>query len=356
MDYLVSTGTIIKEYLTKRKISQKKLATDTNSSEKHISNIINGKAKVTTEFALKLETVFPDVKAEFWLGIENQYQLDLLRRAEKKKKYKSLNLRELIKDYQLNYLFKGLNYTSAEKAEQFLKLVNLNSFREVLEEINTHDKLFFHDGGNPHAQFTWLKLCEHEYELQNELQNIKEFNKVGLVENLKTLKMIINSTEFDFVVNNLRRFLNDYGVALVVIEAVPTSLIRGAVKMIDNKPAIFMSTRYKSLDSFYFTLFHELHHIIEDDLSKEGYQVVLYEEDEREDKANEFAKEILIDQDKFRLLLRNKEELTEIDLITFALEQQIVVDLVVGFLERTLKYDYGINIYGKFENLRTRIK
>lgn len=103
-------------------------------------------------------------------------------------------------------------------------------------------------------------------------------------------------------------------------------------------------------------MFHELHHIIEDDLSKEGYQVVLYEEDEREDKANEFAKEILIDQDKFRLLLRNKEELTEIDLITFALEQQIVVDLVVGFLERTLKYDFGINIYGKFENLRTRIK
>jgi|AntRauTorcE11897_2_1112592.scaffolds.fasta_scaffold07731_5 HTH-type transcriptional regulator/antitoxin HigA len=74
-DFVVAPGTILKEYVENRNIGQKELAKQTNSSERHISNIINSKVKLSEEFALKLEDVFPDVKAEFWKDLESYYQI-----------------------------------------------------------------------------------------------------------------------------------------------------------------------------------------------------------------------------------------------------------------------------------------
>ena len=78
-NFMVSPGTILKEYIDERNITQKELAQMTDSSERHVSNLINAKVKLTEEFALKLEKVFADVRAEFWLDIEYKYRLHILR-------------------------------------------------------------------------------------------------------------------------------------------------------------------------------------------------------------------------------------------------------------------------------------
>ena len=78
----VKTGTILKEYLAAKNIFQEDVARITNSSTRHVSCVINGKQKLSYEFALKLEKVFPDIKAEFWLDIEQYYRLNLLRSKE----------------------------------------------------------------------------------------------------------------------------------------------------------------------------------------------------------------------------------------------------------------------------------
>ncbi len=75
----VKVGVILKEYLECRKIQQKDVAIITDSSTRHVSCLINGKQKLSYEYAIKLEKVFPDVKAEFWLDIEQQYQLFKIR-------------------------------------------------------------------------------------------------------------------------------------------------------------------------------------------------------------------------------------------------------------------------------------
>ncbi len=78
-DYFTSTGEILKEYLQSRNITQKDLARMTVHSEKFISNIITGKARLTDVFALKLEYIMPDTKAEFWMNLETAYRLWLLK-------------------------------------------------------------------------------------------------------------------------------------------------------------------------------------------------------------------------------------------------------------------------------------
>ncbi|MGI6360063.1 MAG: helix-turn-helix domain-containing protein [Acholeplasmatales bacterium] len=358
ISYLVSTGTILKEYLEVRNVTQKELANETGYSEKHISNIISGKAKVTDEFAYKLEKVFPDVKAEFWLRIEGEYRLNLLRAEAKKKEFENLDLKTISKEYQFDYVFKGLNYSIEKKADEMLKLLGVNNFEVANESAVKQKQLvsFFHDGGNPKAQLVWIKLCENEFDIQNDIRSIKEFNKELLVNQLKTLKKIINTIDYEFMINNVRRFLNNFGIGLVIMEAVPTSLIRGAATVVDGIPAIFMSTRYKRLDSFYFTLFHEIKHIIEDDIYKGGYLEITYEKDEREILSHDFARKYLIDEKEFKEFLEKRNEIESKDIIAFANSQGVVVDIIIGFLERAMEHEFGTPIYGKFQNLRTKIE
>lgn len=79
MEYFTKPGIILKEYLDSRGITQKELAKLTLHSEKHISNIMNAKRRITEVFALKLEYIMPDTKAEFWMNIETTYRLWLLK-------------------------------------------------------------------------------------------------------------------------------------------------------------------------------------------------------------------------------------------------------------------------------------
>ena len=81
-NFAVAPGTILKEYMDSRNITQKELSSMTNSSERHISNLINAKVKLTEEFALKLETVFDDINAEFWIDLKSTYKLFNLRNEE----------------------------------------------------------------------------------------------------------------------------------------------------------------------------------------------------------------------------------------------------------------------------------
>ena len=62
-EFLVPTGAIIKDYLEARGISQRELSQRIGVSEKHISNLLNGKSALTAPMALKLEKLMPDVDA-----------------------------------------------------------------------------------------------------------------------------------------------------------------------------------------------------------------------------------------------------------------------------------------------------
>ena len=74
LDYISTPGEILKSYINDFGYTQKSFAKKINVSERHLSNIINGKAGITINFAMKLEPVF-DIEAEYWLNIEIKYKL-----------------------------------------------------------------------------------------------------------------------------------------------------------------------------------------------------------------------------------------------------------------------------------------
>jgi addiction module HigA family antidote len=62
------------EFLKPLGITAYKLAKEINISATRISEIINGKRKITIDTALRLSKYFGN-SVEFWIGIQNEYEI-----------------------------------------------------------------------------------------------------------------------------------------------------------------------------------------------------------------------------------------------------------------------------------------
>lgn len=71
----VTPGEILKEeFLIPMGISAYRLAKDTNMPATRISEILNGRRRITADTALRLSTYFGN-SADFWLGVQDEYDL-----------------------------------------------------------------------------------------------------------------------------------------------------------------------------------------------------------------------------------------------------------------------------------------
>lgn len=73
-DWTTHPGEHLAEYLEAREISQAAFARQAGMTPKHVSEIINGKAPVMAETALKLEAAL-GLKAEIWMGLQVTHDL-----------------------------------------------------------------------------------------------------------------------------------------------------------------------------------------------------------------------------------------------------------------------------------------
>lgn len=87
-------GELIKETIdgiveeTGKKLSIEEVANGLGTTRKTLSAIINGKQSVTPEMAIKLATGFSNTTPEFWLQVQDNYNLFLA-----KKKVDTNNIR-----------------------------------------------------------------------------------------------------------------------------------------------------------------------------------------------------------------------------------------------------------------------
>ena len=65
---------LLEEFLAPMNISAYKLAKDTHMPATRVSQILKGKRKITADTALRLSKYFGN-SAEFWLGIQDEYDL-----------------------------------------------------------------------------------------------------------------------------------------------------------------------------------------------------------------------------------------------------------------------------------------
>jgi addiction module HigA family antidote len=77
-------GLGIRAYMSD-KVTVSELATHLGMTRANLSMILNGRLGISAPMALKLSEAFPNSSAQFWLNLQNNYDLARARRMKRKK-------------------------------------------------------------------------------------------------------------------------------------------------------------------------------------------------------------------------------------------------------------------------------
>ena len=176
-EFIVPTGFVVKDYMESNGLSQKEFASRLGSSEKHISNFLNGRIKLTNEFALKIEKVIGQVPASYWLNYEVKYREFLARTIEMENLFDKEELKNLSKRFKFSEVFKDINIDIRQQAMKMLQLLGIANFDRFEDVYSSLCVDFKEDGGSFESIVIWLCMAREEILLQNEDLHDMEFSR-----------------------------------------------------------------------------------------------------------------------------------------------------------------------------------
>ena len=343
-DKLTTPGETLKEMLDSLDMTQLELSKRIAVTPKHINKILKGEASITVETALKFENIF-ELPAKFWLNLESDYQENLARLNEIESIKLDAEIAKLI-PYSTMAKFEWVPKTIKIEEKilnlrEFFKVSNLNQIELVYDcafrAKNSENKSLY-------AQAAWIARGERvAAEITTE-----PFNRKKLIELMKTFRLLTKEEPATFQPKLVQQCA-ECGVALVFIPRLPKTFVHGVTKWISKeKVLVQLSLRGKYSDIFWFSLFHELAHVL-----LHGKRIIHLEKDEKDDiayetEADEFASNILIPKSKYDAFIKT-QTIDATSMKKFA--DSINID--IGIVISRLMHD-GILKFNEYENLRTK--
>lgn len=336
-------GATIKEQLFDRGMTQKEFASRMEMSEKHISKLINGEVQLTSDMALRLEMVL-GVPAHFWNNLESNYREKLARVNAESEMDEDL---EILKKIPYNEMAKNQWVKQTRKKEE--RVVNLRKFFEVvrlgiLEKALIPNIVCRKLGEGEKSDYVLIS-CAQKAKIESRNINTDPINIEKLKEMLAEIRKLTTHEPSVFC-DCLTKRLSKCGIALIFLPHIGGSFLHGITFYEGKKIVIGMTVRGKDADKFWFSLFHELGHIILGHLSLvEGTS----SEDEKE--ADLFAKNMLIPDYRFKELT-DKGIFDKNSIMNFAKEEGIDTGIVVGRLQKEgwIKYNCYNELKTKYQS------
>ena len=334
-------GATIKEQLVDRGMSQKEFAARMNMSEKHISNLINGDVQLTKDVAIRLEMVL-GVPAHFWNNLESIYREKIAQAEEENKMDADI---ELSRRIPYSEMVKHTWILPASTQEE--KVINLRKFFEVasLELLSINNLM-------PSIACRRLNITEKSdmallvwaQKAKIEARSIKTAS-INVERLMTIVPQIRELTTYkpEIFCSVLEKQLNSCGIAIVYLPNIGGSFLHGATFYDKNKIVIGMTIRGKDADRFWFSLLHEIAHIVFGHINNQNGTT-----EEEELVADNFAKDALITPAAYSSFVR-KHIFTKQSIIGFAKSERIDPGIVVGRLQKE-----GYINYSWCNDLKTR--
>ena len=281
-------GYYIKEIIDESGITQEDFAKRLDTTPKNLSVLISGKQKLSVDIAIKLSRML-GTSIEYWLNLQKEYDTII---AEFESERLMVEEREIFKKLDYKYFrdnFKLPDFSrkideQIKAVREFLDVATLSvftrrdiavNFREStsgLNEINTIK-------ANIMVQIAINKALEIEAPKFNR----RKFNDA--IEYALTLTM-----EPEKFYPRIYEKFKEAGVILVILPNLSGSKINGATKKLGDNIMLMVNNRRLYSDTFWFTLLHEIGHIINKD-----YGISFDKElGEQEQAADEYAANKLI--------------------------------------------------------------
>jgi addiction module HigA family antidote len=335
-------GYYIKEYIDSVGLTQEDFANRLGTTPKNISILVRGEQSISIDIANKLARLI-GTSVEYWLNLQNAYDklvYDFNTKSEMIEEKEILN--------SLNYAYFKDNFNlpelSKKKEEQvievrkFLQVSSLTVFKKQDMYVKFRKSNLESTVSSLIKANVMVQIATN-YSLK--LNDIPKFDKNKFIDAYKyALTLTREHTTF---LRLIKMKFYEAGVHLIILPNITGSKINGATKKIGNHIMLFVNDRNSFSDSFWFTLFHEIGHILNGD-----YGVSLDDDcGEIENKANTFAEDVLINPNEYNLFIK-KGIFTVKSIADFANKINRDPGIIVGRLKKDnyIKYsDTRYNIY-----------
>ena len=318
-------GATIKEQLVNRNMSQKEFATRMDMSEKHISKLINGDVQLTPEMAMRLELVL-GLPAHFWNNLESNYREKLLKVQTENEMDEDLEImRKMPYNEMVNngWIPKTRNPNErVNNLRKFFEVVQLGILKEPSIIGINYRKL----GGSENSDYALLAWAQRA-KLEARNISVASINVDKLKNYLPVIRSMTTQAPQDFC-PRLRNILAECGTVIVFLPHIGGSFLHGAAFYDGPKIVVGVTVRGKDADRFWFSLFHELGHIVSGHLNLTNNHSA-----ETEKVADAFARDILIPQKEYdKFIMRNTFDRGSIR--RFSERIEIDPGIVVGRLQK----------------------
>ena len=323
-------GYYLKELVDESGLSQEDFAKRLGTTPKNLSLLIRGEQRLSNEIALKLSRMF-GTSIGYWLGLQQSYD----ERIAESLSAKELEIeREVFKRIDYQYFRENFDLPDLpRKVDEQIKYVREFLCVSSLTVLKNEDFA--------------VSFRRHSKELSapNIVANVMV--QIAINRTLNTQAPQYNRKDFENAISfaltqtkNHKTFIpliekafRESGVVLVVLPNLKNSGINGATKKIDGKRMLLVNDRGHYADTFWFTLFHEIGHILHGDLG------ITYN-DESEDDADLYARNALIPQDKYEEFVSRCERFGEKEIVKFAESIDQDAGIVLGRLMKDKKVKY----------------
>lgn len=334
-DLPIPPGEYLEEVIEELGMSKDELAKRLNRPAPKLSAIFKGNKAITPDTALQLEKVV-GVPAHVWAGLEAEYRLALTRSHQDEEQKRLKKESHLVKRFRYADLVKlGVVDKKTRPTEKVMEMQRFFGVASLNSVLSLHRyQAAFRAGRpdrSPEAVAAWLRIGE----IQAQRLRCAPFLKRRLKDSLEIVRAMTLLSPQGFQ-EELHTRLANSGVALVLCPHLPGTYAHGATFWLGrDKAVVVMTLRYKWADVFWFSLFHELGHIL---LHKR--QAVILEGDNAdpaqkalEKEADQFAADILIPPRLYGAFLKAQRFFAD-DIVRFARQMGISTGIVVGRLQK----------------------
>ena len=331
-DLAIPPGEFLLEVAGDLGISQADLARRMGRPPQAINEIIKGEKVITSETALQLEQVLA-VPAHIWTGLEAEYQLVKARHQETEALEHEVPVLDRFpyRDMaRLQWVIKTRDKLKQVQAlRHFFGVASLHN----LEGVKAYRPAFrqaVKSESSPEALAAWLRRGEAEARHID----TQPYNEQRLKTELANMRLFSTQAPKDFL-PRLHTVLAQCGVGFVLQKHLPKTYVNGATFWLaSNKAVLIMSLRGSWADIFWFSLFHEIGHIVLHDRRHTFLEDTADDPQwkTQEQEADTFARDTLIPPAQYARF-RTRHELTTVAIRAFAADLGIAPGIVVGRLQ-----------------------
>ncbi len=305
-DWTSPPGDTIADLLEERDWTQAQLAERLGYTTKHVSQLINGKAPVSEQTAIRLERVLGS-SVGFWLNREAQYRAQLVSIEEESRLQSWVDwLDQLpVKALMQEGIIPKRRLIAKHKPKivkdllHFFGVASPNEWEAVYQGMECAFRRTMEKQSNIGAISAWIRQGEN----MAEQLDCPKYNRVKFEKAVKQFRELTVLEDPQAFLPTIQDLCQESGVAFVIVPSISRAHVSGMARWLNPHKALIQLSLYgKQNDLFWFTLFHEVAHILLhekknifiDEWDSESSTFSTEASDSKEAEADRWARNLLI--------------------------------------------------------------